>query len=65
MAIENGQILNLEQAKHYFIAMGCSHFHLAREDFQRRDEYYALNISSETEKEWRQQAWQGKTDSSE
>lgn len=55
MAVVDEPIQNLEQAKRYFIAMGCSHFHLSREDFQRRDEYYALNISTEVEKEWPQQ----------
>lgn len=55
MSIENEPIKNLEQAKHYFIAMGCNHFNLDRENFQRRDEYYALKISKDTEKKWRQQ----------
>lgn len=55
MPRENYSIHNLEQARDYFIAMGCSHFHLDRENFQRRDEYYALNISSNLEAKWRQQ----------
>jgi hypothetical protein len=55
MSIEDEPIKNLEQAKRYFIAMGCSHFHLARENFQRRDEYYALHIKTKTETKWRQE----------
>ena len=45
-------ILSIEQAKRYFISMGCSHFHLSRECFQRRDEYYALKISRDLELQW-------------
>jgi len=55
MNIENKPITNLEQAKEYFIAMGCSHFHITRENRQRREEYYALNISRNTEMLWRKQ----------
>lgn len=55
MSLVDEPIHNLEQAKRYFIAMGCSHFHLSRESFQRRDEYYALNISEDIEKKWRQE----------
>ncbi|HOJ78944.1 MAG TPA: tetratricopeptide repeat protein [Bacillota bacterium] len=55
MSIETEPILNIEQAKRYFIAMGCSHFHLDRENFQRRDEYYALKISADLEAEWRKE----------
>lgn len=55
MPQDSQPILNLEQAKDYFIKMGCSHFHLAREDFQRRDEYYALNISATLETQWRKE----------
>ena len=55
MEIENKPITNLEQAKEYFIAMGCSHFHIARENYQRRNEYNALNISRDTETQWRKE----------
>ena len=48
-------ILNLEQAKRYFMLMGCSHFHLNREDLQRAEEYRALNISEELESHWRKE----------
>ena len=50
--IMNTRIESLEQAKAYFVYMGCSGFHIAREDFQRRDEYYSFNISKETEEKW-------------
>ena len=49
-------IKNIEDAKNYFKAMGCSAFHISREDFDRRDEYYALKISNETEADWRREA---------
>lgn len=50
--IGNKKIETLEQAKAYYFAMGCSKFHLDREDFERRDEYYSLNISRDIENEW-------------
>jgi hypothetical protein len=56
---KNKPILNIEQAKRYFISMGCSHFHLSREDYQRADEYYALKISSYLESQWRKEAFEG------
>lgn len=46
------RIESLEQAKAYFLFMGCSGFHIAREDFKRRDEYYSFNISKEMEALW-------------
>ena len=55
MSIENIPIKDLEQAKAYFLAMGCSHFHLSRESVERRDEYYAFKISRSTEMLWRQE----------
>jgi hypothetical protein len=53
MPIENDPILTIEQAKKYYIFMGCSHFHIDREHPIRRDEYRALHISSELESQWR------------
>lgn len=52
MTDTNEPIKNIEQAKRYFISMGCSHFHLSRENIQRADEYRALKISSKLESEW-------------
>ena len=49
------EIKNLEQAKRYFVSMGCSHFHLDREDVGRAREYRSLKISSATESFWRQE----------
>ena len=49
------EIKTLDQAKRYFISMGCSHFHLDREDFDRAKEYRSLKISSATESLWRQE----------
>jgi hypothetical protein len=48
-------ITNLEQARRYFIAMGCKHFHLDRGNVARREEYYELNISPELEQQWREE----------
>lgn len=56
----DNEIRNIEQAKNYFISMGCSHFHLDREDFKRANEYRSFNISSTTESLWRQEAFENK-----
>ena len=49
------EIKTMEQAKRYFISMGCSHFHLDREDFERAKEYRSFKISSSTESLWRKE----------
>lgn len=46
-------IKTLEQAKAFFIYMECSRFHMGREYPQRYDEYRKLNVSEQTEHEWR------------
>jgi hypothetical protein len=46
-------IKNIQQAKEYFIAMGCSHFHMAREYPHRYEEYKQFNITKQMESEWR------------
>jgi len=46
-------IRTVDQAKAYFRAMGCSHMHMAREFPERYEEYRALSISQQTEREWR------------
>ena len=48
-------IKTVEQAKEYFGAMGCSHFHMGREFPQRYDEYRKLNIPKQTETEWQKE----------
>lgn len=52
MTFTNEPISDLDQARKYFIAMGCSHFHMTREYPQRAKEYRALNIDPEIESEW-------------
>lgn len=48
-------IETVEQAKDYFRLMGCSNFHMGRESSDRYAEYLKLNISKETENEWRKE----------
>lgn len=45
-------IKSIKQAEEYFKAMGCLHFHMAREFPQRYEEYKELNITKEQEIEW-------------
>jgi hypothetical protein len=52
MTFTTERIHDLEQAKKYFIAMGCSHFHMFREYPQRAKEYQALDIDPQIESEW-------------
>ena len=51
MPVENEPILNLEQAKRYFLIMGCSGFHMFREHPDKYDAYKAL-VSAELESKW-------------
>lgn len=46
-------ITSIEQAKEYYRAMGCSHFHMAREYPNRYEEYQKLNISKQKETLWK------------
>ncbi len=48
-------IKTIQQAKYFFRAMGCSHFHMDREFPERSTEYGQLNISKQTEAEWRKE----------
>ncbi len=48
------EIKTIEHAKKYFVSMGCSHFHMGRENFELYKDYRSLKISSETESLWRQ-----------
>ena len=45
-------IVTVEQAKEYFMKMGCSHFHMAREFPQRYEEYKQLEITKQVEINW-------------
>lgn len=48
-------IITVQQAREFFKAMGCSHFHMDREYPERASEYRQLNISEQTEREWMQE----------
>lgn len=48
-------ITTIQQAKEFFRAMGCSHFHMDREHQDRAKEYSCLRISNQMEKEWTQE----------
>ncbi|WP_269242523.1 MULTISPECIES: hypothetical protein [Flavobacterium] len=54
------EIETLEQAKRYFISMGCSGFHMMRENPQRFDEYKALDIDPNIESEWIKEEFENK-----
>lgn len=45
-------IVDPKGAEAFFRAMGCSSFHMSREYADRYDEYRALEISSELERQW-------------
>lgn len=53
-------IKNREQAKKYFVSMGCSSFHMLREYPQRFEEYKALNIDPSIESEWIKEEFENK-----
>jgi hypothetical protein len=50
-------IKTLDQAKDFFRYMECSRFHMGREYPQRYDEYMQLDISTQTENEWRKESF--------
>ena len=60
MNFTNEPINNIEQARKYFIAMGCSHFHMTREYPQRAKEYIELDIDPEIESKWRKEEFEKK-----
>ncbi|RYD49033.1 MAG: hypothetical protein EOP83_25690, partial [Verrucomicrobiaceae bacterium] len=45
--------MSLEDAKAYFQCMGCSGFHMFREDEELYRQYEALRISKDLEETWR------------
>lgn len=55
MSLVDEPILNFEQAKRFFIAMGCNHFYVDGHSLQRSDEYRALRISAVLEQQWRRE----------
>jgi hypothetical protein len=54
------EIKTLEQAKRYFISMGCSSFHMMRENPQRFNEYKVLDIDPKIESEWIKEEFENK-----
>lgn len=55
--ILNTPIMTSDDAKAYYMGMGCSHFHMQRQSEQRYQEYRRLAISKETEDEWKREAF--------
>lgn len=55
-------IIDLEQAKAYFVSMGCSSFHMARESSLKYEEYNALEIERTIESEWIKEVFEKKLD---
>ncbi len=45
--------MTLTEAEHFYRQMGCSHFHMAREEANKYDQYRSLNITEEQERRWR------------
>jgi len=54
------EIKTLKQAKRYFISMGCSGFHMMRENPLRFNEYKALDIDPNIESEWIKEEFENK-----
>lgn len=44
--------MDINKAKEFYLEMGCSHFHMARENPKKYEKYIKLNINEETENEW-------------
>jgi hypothetical protein len=49
------KIKNVREAKKYFFACGCSHFHMAREYPERYSEYTKLGVIKEQENQWKKE----------
>jgi hypothetical protein len=52
----NRSIKSVSDARRFFEAMGCSHFHMMRDYPDRYSEYRALKINDAQEHEWRRDA---------
>ena len=52
-SMNNETIETIQDAEEFFKAMGCSHFHMARDDPQRYNQYKDFNISEQIETGWR------------
>ena len=44
--------MTIKEARDFFISMGCSSFHMARENPDKYTQYGALNISESLERQW-------------
>lgn len=53
---EGQSIKSVSDARRFFEAMGCSHFHMMRDYPDRYSEYRALKIDKAQEREWRRDA---------
>jgi hypothetical protein len=51
-------INTIEEAKDFFLSMGCSSFHMSREYPERYDEYKKMKITEAWENEWRQESFE-------
>lgn len=52
MKFSNEPIINIDQAKQFFLSMDCSRFHMRRKNPARAKEYNALQIAVSIESEW-------------
>ena len=60
MTYTDEPIENIDQAERYFKSMGCSHFHMIRENPQRTKEYKQLDIDPWIESEWIKEEFENK-----
>ncbi|MEO6395897.1 MAG: hypothetical protein ABIO40_08300 [Devosia sp.] len=51
-------IVTLEQARAFFVAMGCSAFHMSREYPDRYEEFQRLKVPDQIQAEWRLQQFE-------
>lgn len=49
---ETRALRGLDDARRFFQSMGCTTFHMVRENEERHAEYRAMAIAQETEREW-------------
>lgn len=45
--------MTLAEAEYFYRQMGCTHFHMSREEPSKYDQYKSLNITEEQERRWR------------
>jgi len=49
--------MTVSEAKAFFVSMGCSGFHMCREDTDKYYQYQALHIGGEIEQQWTEEAF--------